>query len=173
MSKKANPTPITTNEDVIDLDLSVTKKKRFRLDKDDNRIIELNTSDVNIIARLSDSIPKLRELQEEAGKISQESTIETTDEESLDNAEQQLSMVADTLRSVDRKMRDLIDFIFDSEVSDVAAPDGSMYDVFNGSYRYEHILTLLMNQYESNMKAEYAKINKQLQTHTDKYTGRK
>ena len=66
---KVNPTPNTVNNNIIDLDLSVTQKKKFRFDKDDNRILELNVSDMNIIGRISETYPKLNELNEKASKL--------------------------------------------------------------------------------------------------------
>ena len=67
-------------------------------------------------------------------------------------------------------MRQIIDEIFGADVSAKAAPDGSMYDPFDGTYRFEHIITLLMSQYEKNLQDEYAKIEHQVKSHTDKYT---
>ena len=84
-----------------------------------------------------------------------------------------MQTVADRLKTVDAEMRDLIDFMFDSDVSSKAAPDGSMYDPFNGSPRYEYIITVLMKQYETNLQAEYKKIESQLSKHTAKYTKHK
>ena len=49
----------TVPADVIDIDLSPTKKKSFRIDGDNSRIIYLNTSDVNIAIRLEELYPKL------------------------------------------------------------------------------------------------------------------
>jgi hypothetical protein len=62
--------------------------------------------------------------------------------------------------------------MFDAPVSAAAAPSGSMYDPFNGSFRYEHIITAVMKQYEDNLQSEFSKMEKQLKKHTDKYTRR-
>lgn len=162
-------TPVTAPvDDVIDIDLSVTSKKKFRLNKDDSRIIELNVSDMNILSRMSETYPKLNALQEKASKMMDGISFE--DEDTL---EQDMQTVADRLKAVDAEMRDLIDFMFDSDVSSKAAPDGSMYDPFNGSPRYEYIITVLMKQYETNLQAEYKKIESQLSKHTAKYTKHK
>lgn len=163
-------TPVTTpvENDIVDLDLSVTQKKKFRFDKDNSRIVELNVSDMNILARMSETYPKLNALQEKASKMMDGVTFEDTDDD--EKLTKDMQTVAERLRSVDNEMRDLIDFMFDADVSSKAAPDGSMYDPFQGSPRYEYIITLLMKQYETNLQAEYAEMEKQLNKHTAKYT---
>lgn len=164
----AIPTKNTVNNDIIDLDLSVTKKKKFRFDKDDNRIVELNTSDMNLIQRVSEAYPKLQELQTKASKLTEGLNVE--DDEST--AIEDINTLAERLSAVDAEMRELLDYMFDAPVSAAAAPSGSMYDPFNGSFRYEHIIAVVTKQYEDNLQSEFSKMEKQLKKHTDKYTRR-
>ena len=156
--------PTTVNNEIIDLDLSVTKKKKFRFDHDDTRIIELNTSDMGIIGRISEAYPKLTALQDKASKMMEG----LHDDDAY--LEDDLKLIGARLSEVDNEMRQIIDEIFNADVSAKAAPDGSMYDPFDGTYRFEHIITLLMSQYEKNLQDEYAKIERQVKSHTDKYT---
>ena len=142
---------------IVDIDLSVTKKKQFRIDKDDNRIIELNTSDLSILSRLQDSYPKLDALGVKATTISDP-----------DNSEETVAI----LKEVDEEMRSLMDFIFDSKISDVCAPEGTMFDMFNGDFRFEHILNTLITLYEDNIDKEYKLMTKKIKKHTSKYTGK-
>lgn len=170
--KKISQTDVVANEteDIIDLDLSVTRKKRFRFDKDNNRILELNTSDMNILARMSEAYPKLKAEQEKAAKLME--GIEIKDDETVTDSEVAESMltVAERLKAIDKDMRELIDFMFNANVSEVAAPDGSMYDPYEGSFRFEYIITLLIKQYENNLHAEFTKMSRQMEKHTAKYT---
>ena len=166
----ANPTLKTVTNDIIDLDLSVTKKKKFRFDKDDNRIVEINTSDMNLMQRVSEAYPKLQELQTKASKLTEGLNVEN--EESEFAAIQDITTMAERLSAVDAEMRELLDYMFDAPVSAAAAPSGSMYDPFSGSFRYEHIITAVMKQYEDNLQSEFSKMEKQLKKHTDKYTRR-
>lgn len=142
---------------VVDIDLSVTKKKQFRIDKDDNRIIELNTSDMSILSRLQESYPKLDELSNKAMTLSSEDTLEAT---------------VEVLNDIDKEMRQILNFIFDSDIADVCAPDGSMFDMFNGEFRFEHIVSVLVGLYEENIDKEYKLMTKNIRKHTDKYTGK-
>lgn len=161
-----DPTFNTVNNEFIDLDLSVTRKKKFRFDRDDTRVVEVNTSDMNLLQRVSEAYPKLQALQEKASKLTEGISVEGA--EALDG----LSTMAERLSAVDAEMREVLDYMFDAQVSKAAAPDGSMYDPFNGSFRYEHIIALMMKQYEDNLQSEFSKMEKQLKKHTDKYTRR-
>lgn len=165
-----NPTFNTVNNKIIDLDLSVTKKKKFRFDRDDARVVEVNTSDMNLMQRVNDAYPKLQALQEKAARLTD--GLSVADNSSETNAIADLATMAERLHEVDTEMRHLIDFMFDAPVSKAAAPDGSMYDPFGGSFRYEHIIAIMMQQYEDNLQSEFKKMEKQLKKHTDKYTRR-
>lgn len=161
-----------TNNDIIDLDLSVTKRKRFRFDHDDNRIVDLNTSDMNIIGRMTESYPKLEELQQRASKLMDGIKTDSDEEDNEASVVADMRTVSDRLKDIDKDMRDLIDFMFDAPVSQAAAPDGSMYDPYNGSFRFEYIIAVLMTQYEKNLQTEFNKMTKQMDIHTAKYTKR-
>ena len=160
----------TANEDIIDLDLSVTRKKRFRFDGDNNRIIELNTSDMNILARLSEAYPKLKEQQDKAAKIMEGIEIHDTEEATYADVSKDVATISERLKVIDTEMRGLIDYMFNAPVSAAAAPDGSMYDPYEGSFRFEYIITLLVKQYENNLQSEFNKMSKQMEKHTAKYT---
>jgi hypothetical protein len=171
-NKKISQTDAVNNEvveDIIDLDLSVTRKKRFRFDKDNNRIVELNTSDMNILARMSEAYPKLTEQQKKAANLMEGIEIKDEDVDN-ENLVKEVATISERLKAIDQEMRDLIDFMFNAPVSDVAAPDGSMYDPYEGSFRFEYIITLLSKQYENNLQAEFNKMSKQMEKHTAKYT---
>ena len=168
MNAKVNPTPTVVNKDgIIDLDLSVIQKKKFRFNKDDTRIIELNTSDMRILSRISEAYPKLQELQQRASKLMD--GIDTDHLETEVDAVQAAGTMSERLNAVDKEMREYVDYIFDAPVSDATARDGSMYDPLEGDWRYNHIINFLMGLYEKNLQSEFNKMEKQLKKHTDKY----
>ena len=167
--KKISQTDVANvNEDIIDLDLSVTRKKRFRFDGDNSRILELNTSDMNILARMSEAYPKLKEQQEKAAKLMDGIEVRDGEESTEADVTADMLTISERLKVVDKDMRDLIDFMFNAPVSAVAAPDGSMYDPYEGSFRFEYIITLLIKQYEDNLQSEFNKMSKQMAKHTAK-----
>ena len=69
-------------------------------------------------------------------------------------------------------MRQLIDYIFNSNVSEVCAPDGTMYDPIDGQFRFEHIINCLVALYENNIDLEVKQISNRVRKYTDKYTGK-
>ena len=156
-------------QDVTDISLSVVRKKRFRIDGDDSRIIELNTSDLNILARLKEAYPKLVALAEGAFKNLPE--VDGTAEDYNFATDEATATLVTTLTEADKKMRELIDYIFDSNVSELCAPSGSMYDPINGAFRFEHIISTLSALYEADISSEMGTIGRRVKKHTDKYTG--
>lgn len=164
---------VNKTSDVIDFDLSAIRKKRFRIDGDDNRILELNTSDLNILSRLKESYPKLENLAQQATeKLSTQLDDDTDDDTEYENPfdDPKLANVVDVLTAIDSDMRTIIDYIFDAPVSDLCAPNGNMYDPVNGQFRYEHIIVALTNLYESELSTEMNKVSNRIKKHTDKYT---
>lgn len=148
------------NNEIIDIDVSVTKKKRFRFDKDDNRLVDINIADMGTMARLTETYPKFEDWMNEVKYASEVASDE--DGDTLNS----LNKISEALSNIDKQMRDAIDYIFDAPVSAAAAPDGSMYDLFEGQFRFEHILSLLLKYYENNLDAEF----KKMQKHVKKYT---
>ena len=154
---------VPAEDQILDIDLSVTRRKRFRIDGDSNRILELNLSDMGIVSRLKDAYPKLVKLSQDA---TEEMATVSDDESDL---QESLTKTADVLDRIDKEMRSQIDYIFDSNVSELCVPSGSMYDPFNGKFRFEHILNIITSLYESNLNDEYKKMTKRVQKHTSKY----
>ena len=140
-------------DDIVDINIDGIKKQRFRINGDPKAIIELNLSDLNIYNRLEKGLKELQDTMSEIAKI-------PNDDEEL----------SEKLQLADGKMREWIDYIFDSPVSEVVGKGGTMYDPFNGMFRYEHIIDGLTKLYTNNINAEYKKLRLRLQKHTDKYT---
>jgi len=154
---------------IQDLSLDVIRRKRIRIDHDDNRILELNTSDLNILARLKEAYPQLVSLANNAFKQIPEIEV---DEENYDLiTDEATAQLINALTEADTRMRELVDYIFDSNVSEVCAPHGSMYDPINGKFRFEHIIELLSNLYETDVSTELNQISARVKKHTSKYIG--
>lgn len=166
MDNKTNTTP---EENIIDLDLSVTAKKRVRINGDQNRILRINPSDMGIAKRLGEVYNKLNELTEKAANMADVDT-------SSDDIDKQLDSVKEfgaKLDAIDKEMRELMDYLFDTNVSEVCAPDGTMYDICDGMFRYEHIIEKVATLYENNFESEFKKMKSRVNKRTAKYTGKK
>ena len=127
---------------VVDIELGSLRKQRFRINGDNNRILELNTSDMGIITRLSELYPKLQELADKASLIGAE---------------------------IDAGMRDYIDKLFDANVSEICAPYGTMYDIVDGQFRYDNIIDSITKLYEANIEKETASLKSRLMKKAEKY----
>jgi len=150
-------------DNLIDINIGGIEKKRFRINGDDNKILELNTSDLNIASRFSEAYPALIECEKQVTEL-QESANEDTDELGS------ISMFSEKLKGIDTKMKELMDFIFDSNVSEICAGNGSMYDPLDGYMRYEVIIDRLSDLYTDNLGKEMKKVQSRMKTHTAKYT---
>lgn len=155
----------TDEENIIDIDLSVTRKKKFRINGDNTRFLELNTSDLGIFSRLKAVYPKMKESSAQAAQLL-ESNIEDTEDEDGLRAIEQLAKLSE----IDAQLRNQLDEIFDSNVSEVCAPDGTLYDPFNGAFRFEHIIDVLTGLYETNLQQEFRAMTQRVEKHTKKYT---
>ena len=159
-------TPIKKEPEVTDIDLGYVEKKRFRICGDFNRMLELNVSDLNITARLKEGYPKLQDLLKEA----QEKILSIPD---TDDGMVDLGALADALADIDKKMRDVIDYIFDTNASAVCVPSGNMYDPVQGQFRFERIIEKLSALYSTGLDAEFkalkARMDK-IEKKTNKYT---
>lgn len=150
--------------DIIDIEMPLIKKKRFRINGDSSKILELNTSDFTILNRVVSTKKKLDSLAEDATSLSEK--------ELKDNTLEGLEKLNEKLKHIDEKMRALIDELFNAPVSAVCASDGSMYDVFDGQFRFELVMANIMKLYEDNISSEYAKVVSRMEKHTSKYTNR-
>lgn len=145
-----------------EIDLSAIRKKRFRIDGDNNRYLELNTSDFGIINRLNDLYPRLE-------RLAQDASVKQLDKQDTDD-EQAIQKISKALTKIDMEMRNVLDEIFDSNVSEMCAPSGTMFDPFNGEFRFEHIIDVISKLYTNNLNTEFKKMSAKMKKHTAKYT---
>ena len=151
---------------VVDITISSIKKQRFRINGDNNKILELNTSDMGIVTRLSELYPKLQELADKAGIIGNDEY----DADDADGYKKQLDKLGGQLKEIDNGMREYIDELFQSNVSEICAPFGNMYDIVNGQFRYDNIIDTIAGLYEANIEKETKALKDRLAKKTAKYT---
>ncbi len=152
-------------DDIQDINLSVIKKKRFRINGDKNRILELNTSDLGITSRMTSAYDKLTKCMDKVGTV-----LASLPDDSNELTEDKEKVVADQLKAIDDEMRKELDYIFDAPVSEVCGYGGSMYDPFEGMFRFEHIIDAISKLYETNLNNEFNKMRRRVSAKTSKYT---
>lgn len=148
-------------DNIQDIDLSIIKKQRFRINGDNSKILELNVADMRIATRLKEAYPRLNDLMDE---------VATKFNDIPDDAsEEMINQVGSAVDEIDNKMRDEINYIFDAPVSEVCGSDGSMWDPIEGAFRYEHIIDKLAKLYENNLDKEFANMKRRVETKAGKY----
>lgn len=150
----------TMNQNVVDFDLSLAPKKRIRIDGDDNRVIELNTSDMSIIERIDKLSDRMSELSAKY--------VNTKYDDDLEEQKETEATIKE-IKELDAQMRKIVDELFNSPVSDVCVPDGTMFDMFNGQFMYEMLIEKLLTLYADNISAETEKTMARIHKHTNKY----
>lgn len=149
----------------IDLDLSEIRKKRIRIDGDDNRIVEINISDMGVMDRLQNAYDRLVSLANEYHMAEEEESSEDEDVE--------VAKLIESLKNLDIKMRELVDYVFNANVSEVCVQDGTMADPVNGQFKFEYIIEKFLALYDKNFDMEFKKMSKSVSKHTNKYTRKK
>ena len=149
------------------IDLTSTQKKRFNVNRSrgDSGVLELITSDFGIVTRLENLYPRLE-------KLSHDAAVKQLDMKDAEN-ERAITKISQGLTRIDSEMRQIIDEIFDAPVSEVCAPAGTMFDPFNGEFRFEHIIDVISKLYENNLNQEFKKMSAKMKQRTAKYTGKK
>ena len=155
--------PAKTEPEVVDVDLGFVEKRKFRICGDFNRMLELNVSDLNIFARLKKGYPQLKELMDEAQK-----KIDSIPDDG--ETTEIIGMYADRLTEIDTKMREIVDYIFDTNASAVCAPSGNMFDPVGGQWRFERIIDKLSTLYANGLNDEFKQLKNRVEPKVSKYT---
>lgn len=150
---KELPSKDVGDDGIIDVDLSVIERKRFRINGDNSKILLLNTSDLRVGARMQEAYEKLNNLMDDVVN-----RLGEVPDEAGEASEEQTADVFKALDEIDKEMREQVDYVFDSNVSEICASDGSMWDPLDGAFRYEHIMEAISGLYENNLSQEFAKM---------------
>lgn len=157
-----------TQEQVLHLDLSSTAKKKVVVNGNDKDVFYINTSDFGIYDRLKQGMNKLFEaltcIKNKLGDIAE------TEVEDENNEEDVLpDTMIEAMKDADAEMRSIVDYIFNAPVSEVCAPDGYMFDTFEGQLRFEYIINAITKLYENNINAEFYKLKNRINSKLPAY----
>lgn len=149
-----------TMNQTVDFDLSFVPKKRIRIDGDDNRVIELNTSDMGIIERIDKLADKMDELSKQY--------VDKKFDDNLDEKAETEELISE-IKRLDTQMRTIVDDLFQSPISDVCVQNGTMFDMVNGQFTYEIVIEKLLTLYTDNIESETKRTLDRIRKHTNKY----
>ena len=141
------------NTNITNISLGL-RKKEFTIDGDENSVIYLDPSDMNILTRI-------QEFSTEADAVLS----------SLKDMEE--NEVMSKLAEVDAKMRELINKLFDYDVCSVCVPSGTLFDAVGGQFKFEIIVDGISKVYADNISTEMKKVTDRMSSHTKKYVKKK
>lgn len=153
---------LVNDEKVIDISIPEVEKTRFRVNGDNDKILELNTSDPNVLTRLNKGYKELIKLTDKVAALKYDKDDETSGDK-----------LAEALEDLDNQMKAQLDYIFDAEVGKVLAGNSSMYSIRDGKFRFETVIETLGNLYENSFNKEFEAMRKRVTKHTSKYIGKK
>lgn len=149
----------TTNN--ITLDLGA---KEFTINDDPNRVIWLNPSDMSIIIRVQEAIPRFDNFITEYSNL-----FTSQDDLSEDDT---LLKFKDAIKSIDADLREILNYVFDYDVCSVLKPTGTMMDLVNGEFVFIIIMSTLLDLYSDAITEETSKLINNMKKRTAKYTNR-
>nr|DAE06056.1 MAG TPA: tail assembly chaperone [Siphoviridae sp. ctsxw88] len=156
-------------EQLQNINLNLNTRKKFMIDNNPNKIIELDVTDLGIAKRYADSINKMQELNETYKSI--QATVDSMNEENKEETVTKINEFSEQMGKLERQMRDIIDFVFDSPISDIILENTSAFSPVQGKFiKYEQIFEVLSGLYTKHIKSDIDKISKRnVSKHTAKY----
>lgn len=152
-----SPAPVLPEEEEIkEVVISGAKKTPFRIHGTGN-IIYLNVSDMGLLGRLKAGYDRLIKMMEEVAELGTK-----VDDDNMDE-------IAKLLDEYDARMRAEVDIIFNSSVADACCDGGTMWDPYQGMFRFEHIIDALCGLYEKNMSTEFMKLRSRVNSKVSQY----
>lgn len=139
---------------------NVETREKFFIDGDENKVIELDVNDVNLVNRLTDAIPKMQELDKRWTALNEAANAIKNGEDVEENLEE-VTKFSSTFKSIETEIRNILDDAFDSPgMSDTILGATSAFSPVNGKFKYEQIIDVLVGLYETNIKKEAEKFNR-------------
>ena len=151
-------------DDIQDIRIEGAKRKKFRINGDNNKILELNTNDIGVSYRLTEAYSRLNKLMDKV----QDALKDIPDSDDIED--ENYITVTGSLKELNDAMCREVDFIFDAPVSKVCLDGMSMYTPSNGMFMYEHIIDAITSLYESDLNNEFTLMRQRVAERTKRYT---
>lgn len=158
---------------IENINLGISTRQKFTIDGDRDRVIYLDTHDLGLVNRLSESVKQMDELQEEWEKLDALNDVDSENINDVDDDSLRKSITdfSEQFKSIETKMRGIIEYIFDCPgLCDTVLGNSSVFSPVNGNYKFEQIIDVLSGLYEDSIEREAKKINKRtVEKKTSKY----
>jgi len=137
-------------------------KKRFTINNDPNRVIEFQPSDINLYSRLVDAQKNITKIANDMPDDLKKGIDENDDEV--------LERFAKLLSDLDKKVKEQIDFLFGSNVSDIVFESASSLSVVNGKFFVERFLEAVTPILDREITEVTQQSEKRINKHIGKYS---
>ena len=148
-------------ENVIDVDLDakdhIANIQRYRIAKDNNRIIELDVGDgIGVVRRFKKAYENIKDYLEKVEGINLE------EEEDVKGA-------IELIEAQEEYIRGQINYIFGTDVCTPVLQDMSVMTTKNGDFAFEYVISEILKFYEKSIEKEANAIKSRVNKHTSKY----
>ena len=150
--------PADQNE-VVDVTINMSQRRPFRLNRDPNKIIYLDVADMGVGMRLRTAYDNLIKMMEKIADLGSKE----------DMTEDEQKTVLKTMEDLNERMKEQVDYIFNSPVADMCCDGGTMWDPYMGMFRFEHIIDALCGLYENNLSYEFMKMRSRVNGKVTQY----
>lgn len=147
--------------EIKNLNFGMPKRKKFSIDGDENRVIELDTGDTGIMGRWS-------AVQEWIEQAAQE--LETLAD--AGKSEEQAASASKRFAEINAGAREKLNFLFDTDVCTPIAGNGALIRMVEGEPLFMRIIDTILPLYEADIKVEYEKSKRRIEKHTAKYAAK-
>lgn len=146
-------------EKLLNINLEKSRRKRFTIDGDENRILELNPSDLGIFARIDNFDKVVTAAIREFGEKQVDS-----DDDNFD-----VTKLGEAFTALDKLIREQLDILYDTNFSEVTTPHGTMVDPIEGEFRFQYLNDVFAELYQDQITQELKERNDKIREHTKKY----
>ena len=150
-------------EKIQNINIDVGSRKRFTIDGDENRILELNTNDMGIFSRLDDFDQNVTAAFKE---------FDDFQSQEIEKDDWNVVKLGEALKKLDTTIREQFDRLYDTNFSEVVVPHGTMIDLINGEFRFQKLNDVFSTIYEKQFSKELKAQNEKIKKHTEKYIGK-
>lgn len=145
--------------EIKSLKFGIPKRKRFSIDGDPERFIEIDTGDTGIVTRWNEIEPWFVDVSKRLEAV-----------ENIGPDSDKSNEIIGDIAKLDKELREKLNMLFDADVcTPIAGEHGSLIRTVDGEPLFYLILDILVPLYEADIKVEVAKSQKRIAKHTDKY----
>ena len=145
------------------LKFGLPKKKRFSVDGDPERVIEIDTGDTGILSRWKGLAKWFEEMDAKISRFGEDMNPDEITPEQMEN-------ISGEFAGIDEEMRSKLNYLFAADVcTPIVGEHGSLIRMVDGEPLFMVIIETLVPLYEKDIRVESEKSRKRIEKHTGKY----